>query len=387
MKKLFIAFAAVMLVAAFATTSVAGDWGFYGSARVGIWSKKTDDGAGRSERDTQFQLQNNSRLGARVSAKDLYGRFEFGINPEEDNQSPFGSGGNSISTSVESSSVYLRLLYGVWDFGAGKLLVGQDYTPIYLGVSNANTASGSDSVMIGWGVVYDRSAQIRLEFGGLHIALVDNTGFNLLAPATGVAFTGSTTKMSLPRIDAKYTFKFDPVKLDIVGSYFSYNIERPTLSDLSVDAYMFGARADAMLGPVRLRGAAYWTQNGSQLGISGGGSAMLANPATANTAVIDNEAMGYAITALYKLNDMISFEAGYGYTQNEMDDAAMPAVAGGSGATQEDDRSMYYLQSVVKMAPGVFLVPEIGVQDGKENSTGGSDGDMSYIGAKFQIDF
>lgn len=382
MKKLFVAFAALMMVAAFASTTVAGDWNFYGSARVGLWSKDTDNGAGRSEKDTKFQLQNNSRLGARVKAKDLYGRFEFGINPEADAQAPFGNGGNSISTSVQSSSVYLRLLYGVWDFGAGKLVVGQDYTPTYMGVSNANTSSGSDSVMIGWGVVYDRSAQIRLEFGGLQVALVDNTGFNNLS---GVA--GSTTEMTLPRIDAKYTFKFDPVKFDVVGSYFSYNIERPALADLSVDSYMFGARGDAMLGPVRLRGAVYWMQNGTQLGITGGSSAALANAGGANTAVIDNDAFGFALTALYKLNDMFQFEAGYGVMEHEMDDAANPPVAGGSGALQEDDRSMYYLQSVITMAPGVYLVPEIGVQDGKSSAAGTSQGDMTYWGAKFQIDF
>ena len=383
MKKLFVAFAAVMLVAAFATTSVAGDWNFYGSARVGLWSLDTDNGAGRSEKDTKFQLQNNSRLGARVRGKDLYGRFEFGINPEADNQAPFGNGGNSISTSVQSSSVYLRLLYGVWDFGAGKLVVGQDYTPIYMGVSNANMATGSDTVMIGWGVVYDRSAQIRLEFGGLQLALVDNTGFNVL---TG-AVAGTTTEMTLPRIDAKYTFKFDPVQFDIVGSYFSYSMERPALADLSVDSYMFGARGDAMLGPVRLRGALYWMQNGNQLGLTGGGSAALANAGGANTSVIDNDGMGFAITGLYKLNDMFQFEAGYGYVENEMDDAANPAIAGGSGALQEDDRSMYYLQSVITMAPGVYIVPEIGVQDAKSSATGTEQGDMFYWGAKFQIDF
>jgi hypothetical protein len=156
MKRLFVLFAALLLVAALAAPAMAaGEWSFYGSARVSGWSidaERPDPAGGPgmvSERNTRFQMQNNTRLGAIVRAPNLYSRFEFGINPDFDAMSGDNKGFpentfRNLYAQGADAAVHTRLLFGVWDFGAGKLLVGQDYTSEFLSVSNANNAAGSD---------------------------------------------------------------------------------------------------------------------------------------------------------------------------------------------------------------------------------------------------
>ena len=124
---------------------------------------------------------------------------------------------------------------------------------------------------------------------------------------------------------------------------------------------------------------------------------MVVNGGTPNARVIDNDTFGYVITASYKASNMIMFEAGYGYVEHEMDDASRAnrvggvpggaVVAGTSGALGEDDREAYYLQAVITLAKGVFIMPEIGKDDFKKGANGAEQGDNTYFGAKFQIDF
>ena len=375
MKKLFVLFAALILVAALTVPAMAADWKFYGSARVSGWSIDNETGAGISTRNTRFQMQNNTRLGSKVSGGKIYGRFEFGINPDNDTNA--GVVGNNGQANGAGPAIYTRLLFGVWDFGGGKLLVGKDYTPEYLGVSTANLATGSDSVMIGRGVPYaGRRGQIRLEFGGLHIALVDETA------ASPLGVVGATTEVTIPKLAIKYSLKLDPVALTLVGSYLSYDIEQiAPAPSLNVDGYYLGGRGTVNVGPAAIKGVVWYGQNINELAFSGGTAD---GAIVAGTQVIDNDTLGYCLTISYKMSDMIGFQVGYGEVSSEQDDAG-PGSA--SGALTEDDRVAYYLQSTIKMAKGVSITPEVGVDDSKSSAAGADQGKNTYFGAKFQIDF
>jgi hypothetical protein len=374
MKKLFVLFGITLLVAVVAAPAMAADWKFYGSSRVSGWSIDNTNGAGTSVRNTRFQLQNNSRLGARVSGGKIYGRFEFGLNPDGDTTAPVV--GANAQTSTGDAGPYIRLFFGVWDFGAGKLLVGQDYTPEYLGTSNANMAGGSDSVMLGRGTPYTgRRAQLRLEFGEFHIALVDST-------ASGALGTGGTTEITIPKLAAKYTMKFDPVTFDIAGSYLSYDIKPAAAGpDFNIDAYYIGGRGTVNVGPATIKAVLYYAQNGNELAFS---SLPADGAIIAGASVIDNDTLGFTITVGYKLSDMIQFEAGYGRQQSEQDDAG---VGSKSGVLTEDDHVAYYIQSTITMAKGVYIVPEWGIDDYKSGPNGADQGKNTWFGAKFQIDF
>ena len=87
--------------------------------------------------------------------------------------------------------------------------------------------------------------------------------------------------------------------------------------------------------------------------------------------------MGYSLIAGVKLGDAIGLEAGYGKVSNDID------VVG----AKDDDACSYYVQATIGLAPGVFIVPEIGKIDNEKDAANVKEGDITYFGAKWQINF
>ena len=119
MKKLFVIFASIALVAAFAVSASATEWSLYGSARLGTFITSQDFGdttfnnsiGDNDDDDLQWDLA-NSRVGANVKGDNIKAQFEASV---------AGRSGNNVGT---------RRLYGVYDFGSVKLKIGQDYGPL-----------------------------------------------------------------------------------------------------------------------------------------------------------------------------------------------------------------------------------------------------------------
>ena len=89
------------------------------------------------------------------------------------------------------------------------------------------------------------------------------------------------------------------------------------------------------------------------------------------TEVLDNECLGFMLVAGYAINDMFTVEAGFGYTETELD-------------YNDDDQCLsYYINTTINLSPGVFVVPEVGVFDGRE----AGDTKIVYYGLKWQINF
>jgi hypothetical protein len=151
MRKLIVVLSAAALVLAFTLPVMAqSEWSFYGNSRMWLewadYDKEAPSNPGLSGFDDEeltWTLQSNSRIGANVAAGDIGGRFEYG------------------------TGVNLRLLYGTWNFGAGTILAGQDYTPVQWVVSSQCGLGGGDCGFIGWGTYYTgRVPQIKLSMGG-----------------------------------------------------------------------------------------------------------------------------------------------------------------------------------------------------------------------------
>jgi hypothetical protein len=80
-----------------------------------------------------------------------------------------------------------------------------------------------------------------------------------------------------------------------------------------------------------------------------------------------------------KFTDTLRFEAGGGY---RMDNAN-----GAPGYSQKDGSWIVYAQAAITLAPGVYLIPEVGYYDYMDNVAGNDQGYQWYAGAKWQIDF
>ena len=371
MKKLILVIAAVALIA---SPAMAVDWNFYGSARMATFYNSRDfnngtasdldggDGVLRDNFDEDDQLtwdmQTNSRLGATVKAENISGRFEFSAD----------DGANNVG---------LRRLFGVWDFGAAKLKVGKDYTPYKQFISGQ--VFGSDAGLLGFGTAYGgRHGQISLSFGGFEVALITNEGSMLRAMDTG------DVDIYLPKAEAEWGMSFDTWNFKLIGGFQWYEIEDGGADNEDVDvvSWALGADAGVNFGPVYLKAGVSGGQNMANAAWAIGGDTSFGGASfDGDDDTDDVDTFMGSLIAGFKFTDQLTFEAGYGYVVNDSD------------APDEDDSdfSAVYVNAVISLAPGVWIIPEVGYynygEDLTDGGTGKDHGDQIYGGAKWQIDF
>ena len=370
MKKLFVLFAAVALVCAFTLPVAAAEWGFYGSARMATWSNSNNVSdaaklAGQfDDTDTQWDLQGNSRIGARVKAGDVSGRFEFGVY------------GPQLSNG-DNERVRTRLLYGTWNFGTGTLLVGQGYTPTFVPLSNQVWGEDTDMLWYGGMIGTCRAPMIQVSAKGFKFALVrPNRGGRYGVPGTDIDTT-------IPKLEASYSFKAGPAAFTVFGGYNTYTaVDNVTIpfseTDYDIDSHVYGVAVKYAGGPFYVKGDIYFGSNMASYGW--GGAPIFWAPIKTPGFDTDVDEFGWLAVAGFKLNDMFTFEAGYGQTKTELD----------SVLTNENEAVAYYVQASITLAKGVYLVPEIGKIDNKDivnNGVSTNQGDQTYFGAKWQINF
>ncbi|MCG8568153.1 MAG: porin [Desulfobacterales bacterium] len=323
-----------------AASAQAAEWNFYGSARVETFISDTDEN-GSSTTEYSQMLQENARIGAKVRVSDsLRARFEYG---------------------TKGSNANIRQIWGEWTFGSGSLLVGQTYTPIYNSYSSSVYDNGRG--LEGYGVISaSRKPMVRLKFGGFQVAAV--------SPASKVLTGTTASENNIPKLEMGYTMKFNSGSVKLVGGYNTYELD----NKYDVDSYVVGIGGKVKFGAAFLAGSIYTGQN---LGPYGFKNSPNDDPTISANNVVDNESMGFTLIAGYKFNDMVKVQAGYGYTESELDQAN----------SKEDDASQYYLQAKLTLAPGVYIVPEIGFVDEGKDANGNQEEEVTYYGAKWQINF
>ena len=361
MKKVFVFLAAAAFMVAFTAPAFAAEWGFYGHARMSTFWVDEDFGDfnpyGKSadsddDFDLEHYLQGNSRIGANVKVSDnLSGRFEYG------------------------TGINLRILWGEYDFGSFKLGVGQHYTPVNIFISNQ--VFGGDTNMLPFGGVYSgRRAMVQGQFGGFKIALVEPTTTSVLGdPVTpGLSYVAAETDVVLPRIEAAYNFSVGGVSIGLQGGYQTFDVVAFDDSDESVDSWIGAFTASYNAGPFSLAADVYFGQNieHMQLWCGGNGSAGFDGVSD----ILDNDAFGFLLVAGFSANENLRFEAGYGQAEYDLDDSA-----------NEDEVAAYYVQATITFAKGVFIVPEIGVIDFKDDQYDRDEGKTTYYGLQWQIRF
>jgi hypothetical protein len=346
MKKIIVLTAVFAMV--FAGTALAADWNFYGSSRVGLFSntisKEMSPVTGQDFTTTTYAQQGNSRIGANVAAGDVKGRFEYG------------------------TGVNLRLLYGTWNFGSGEMSVGQMYNPTYYGLSNQ--VYDGDNGLAGFGAPFSRLDAIEFKFGGFKIAAVE--------PAT-VAAAGTVSKVTLPKLEAAYNGAFGPVNLHVSGGWVGFeNITTATNASKTAAAMVGQVMAKYNAGPFMVGGSFLYGINLGNYGWNVGPAGAAGVQTNAAGEIKDTTTMAYTLVVGFTINDMLGVEGGFGYTVNSYD----------STISNNDDPAMaYYIQLPITLADGVFIIPEVGKYDFDEDAAKAKEGNVGYLGAKFQINF
>jgi len=334
MKRLFVIFAAIALVGAFTASAMAADWAFYGNSRLMTWYEGYNDdasGTGDSESQIIWQQQVNSRIGANVKVNDnLSGRFEYGDGPN------------------------LRILWGEYDFGGFKMGIGQNYTPISWWVGAQ--VYGQDAGLIGYGAPYgSRVDQMKFTVGGFQIALIENTN------------NGNYDTM-LPKIEAKYSMPISNFTLGVFGGYQTY---KDTALDEDMNSMIAGLGFNGSFGAVWFNSAFSYGLNATNAGFN----LSYANAATAGGE--DTTTLAVAVAVGMSASEQMAFEGGVGYWADENEDLG----------DETDTNLAVYVNMTYTIAPGFFVVPEIGYVDMMKDMADNDEGNMTYAGAKWQINF
>jgi hypothetical protein len=299
-------------------------------------------------------LQANSRFGANFKNGDFGGKVEVGLNS---------------TTGAAAGNTVTRLLYGTWNFGSGKLTVGQDYSRYH---TLTNQAYSDDNGNIGYGALWDgRQAQIRVDMNnGFYFSAikpngnVDN-GNQEVANAAGN--TGNDSY--LPKLNVGYAGKAGGFgyNVGVVGQFY----KNQTI-DEQITAAMAYFTGNTTFGATTVGFSTSYGQNVGNMGFSGRMSY--------DTAALENVS-GFEgmLTLGQKLSDTLSLNAGFGYVTDK---------SGADGA-ERDDKLLLWANMPVKLAKYVTLVPEVSYYDQLSETTTSADSDAKNwaVGAKWQIDF
>jgi hypothetical protein len=376
MKKFIVLFAALALVVAF-TVPASADVSLWGSARFMTYSKTIDSeqlataGYTDDDTDTQWSLGTLSRFGAKFTGGDVGGMWEM-----DARQNVSGIRGNSgyvggASDATTLGDVRMRHLFGTWNFGSGELLIGQTWPLANFFVSHLNYYTNGEQFWGGVGYLNARVSQIRLTFGDFKVAFLSPNVDQGTGPASVGLFGSTEVDTTLPKIELLYTLKLEPVKLDFVGGYQTYEVATVGAGAKSYDitSWVVGAAAYMNFGAAYVNVALHYAQNPGNYNL-GDVVGLTYDAAYAGTSDIeDMTGYGGVIAVGFKVSDMVTLEAGYSKLDYSGD---FP----GGGGDIEDAAQSYYLQAKFTMAPGVYIVPEIAVFDKEDRNPGGGAADV-----------
>jgi hypothetical protein len=367
--------AALLIVAMLSAPAMAADWSFYGSARMSTFYQYTDYGdggqPGTGEDDDWgliWDFQTNSRLGAKVKADKVNGLIELALK---------GTDGGDLDVAT-------RRAYGVWNFSEkAALKVGKDYSPVSQLFSNQ--VFNADDDMEGSGAFHGRRpGGLTLIIGGLELAFLTNP----LKTSTGQFPANSDPDYNLPKVEARYALKLDNFQITPFGGFNYFQISDTsatraagTLDDnADIVSYVGGLNVKANLGAFYLTLEGTYGQNWSNANWKNGYNDVTASQATLKNANGGtNDAVSYMLggVAGMQLTEHLKVELGAGYRNDDPD----------TPGSDNDDFWQGYAQAVITLAPGVYLVPEVGYQDFMDDASGEDEGYDWYAGAKWQIDF
>ena len=363
---------AVALTYSLSGTIFANEWNLYGSARVAtFYAHDLDPGRaplGLTETDQlQWEFQPNSRFGASVRGDRFDGQVEIGANE------PVAA---------------LRLLYGVWKFSDDwKLKIGKDNTPILFGLSNQvfNTDQNLRQEGNAWG---GRVGQIAIEGRGFKFAAITPVTKVDIRPGSNIESVAVTAYW--PKLEASYQFVFGNGKSAHIFAGWEYSgydglLRDGTKKNGRVSAIVLGTGAAINIGPGYVNTQVSWYRDGAAAGwlgaaLEGDATESITPSLGRNGNVLDVYSLMAMLAVGFVPDERVRFETGIGYLHNKR--------------TSEDKiRNNYYaiyLQSLLTLAPGIYLVPEVGYLDFGKLTAPGPDrglGHLWYLGAKWQIDF
>ncbi len=345
MKKLIVILAVIAMVGAFTATAIA-DVSLYGSARFRTYYADVDSGVpgADSDKDLEWRQGFLNRFGANFKADKITGKLEIDSRAGSGRVQPL-----ILKPAIRllgPGNLRLRHLWGQYDFGIGKLMIGQNY-PLYdAPVSGINYYSGGLQKFGGIGYDVARTGQIRLTFGDFRVAfLPPDTARKLRywcwpCDYDEVNTTVSQTRTAIRHEDGcictqLYRWVSDHYEALITSQAQAKNTE-------NIDSFVLGARAKANFGPAYAGLGLTYRQNGDNYGawtVSSKEAAIFQG-----NNLKDGKAFGIVASLGWKVNDMFTLEGSFASLSSSQD----------TDLNNEDDAIAYGVIGKITVAPGVY---------------------------------
>ncbi|QEM69774.1 hypothetical protein FO488_17495 [Geobacter sp. FeAm09] len=398
MKRGIVGVVACAASVALSVPALAVDFSGYGAVRVGTyWTQNqyysatagASYGARRSDSDFSLDLMGDSLVGVRVKEGDFSAVAEMGaFNPK-----------------AASSGPEVRLLFGEWDFGKGKIRVGKAPSPY---VYRTQMTWDSDGGMNAYGSLWDgRYAQIKLTMnngfyftlmqpragaGSVYTSNAAGAGSSLAAfseTANTYATTYTNYNTIMPKIVTGYEGKLSNWTYGGGVSYNLYNLERVTAANATpiktdIHSYLVFFHGKVDVAPVEF---SYNLFTGRNLGdlMSSAASAYVATSATFSTTGtasyydVTNDANAYTYGGWgqigYTVNPKLKIYAGASY------------VADDNRKTHADERFAAFVNAHYQVSKNFKIVPEIGYMNDMTNTLGNKEPRTLEAGAKWEMSF
>jgi len=379
MKKRIISASIIAAALGLSVPAMALDVTPYGAIRVGTWWTSSTYYNGQNalhDADFTLDLQGDSLVGMRVKEGDFSGVAEMGAyNPKN-----------------RAGGVELRMLFGEWDFGGGKVRVGYAPSPY---VFRSEQTYDSDGGFNGYGSLWDgRYAQIKASLNnGLYLTLKkqstsntggtsnfttntgpawQNTPFNLTA--TQYAATNTNYDTYLPQTTVGYEGKAGILKYG-GGMAFNFYKVTQTTSDVvtskdEIYSYLGFAHGTVDLAPVELKFNLYTGQNVGNL---------MANSGAATGSYYFNRHNAYTYGGWaqvgYTLNNKIKMFTGASYESNDTKESKV------------DDRMAAFANLQYAVSKNFKVVPEITYLNDLRSRTGAKEPQIYAAGVKWEMTF
>jgi len=351
----------------------------YGRASMATyWDHKFSNwySVGSSEKDDLRWYMDSSatRLGMNFKAGDITGRWEIDAASDTDiNGNYIGSGGSG------RGGMRLRHAYGEWNFGAGKLLIGQTDPLSDFTVTNV-MFTGSN--MKAWGEMgssVSRVSQIRLTYGNLKLAAITPNTDRRMA---GFGASDNWVSAYIPKLEARYDYKWKNLSLMGVGGVQVYQENNPARTDSkTVSAYILGLGAKYNQGSFYMNASANWRQNGRNYGMrTEADEQAYYISAGSNPGVYNAHAWAFAGVIGYKFHERFTGEVGY---------TKIFSSSGGQLKTRDEVQG-YYFSGTWEIAKGFKVFPELIVFDRESRFRNGVEtkqGSRMVGGLFWQMDF
>lgn len=332
---------------------------------------------GFDDAGTVLSISGQSRFGAKAKITDsLSAVFESGL--KETNR-----------TSGQIEDIYLRLAYGVWNFGSGTFTFGKNYTPLtYLLYSNqiGDLGDQGEAILLVGGIPYaGRQPQLRLTFGGFDVALIEHN----TAPAVA-GLAADDIDFVFPKLEMAYTLNTPMISVRPAFGIQSYDAvtRGADEEEETVTSWIGALGVQLRFNPVYVNMMASYQVNAGNYGISNlvlgrAGVDNLLDAHFVGDDVEDSELISALLVVGAKLSPMVKLEGGVAYNNVQVDVA--------EDITGEQTAFVYYVQAPITVTPGVTITPELGMIDRGDYEEDDADdvalGEMMYGVVSFRVDF